>query len=76
MNEVIVRLMPLPVGVRAFTIPDADGDYNVYLNCRLSAEQQRRSLQHEQLHISRDDFYKDCRATVIERNMAESLQSV
>lgn len=74
MNEIIVRLMPLPAGVRAFTIPDAEGDYNVYLNCCLSAEQQRRSLQHEQLHISRDDFYKDCRASVIERSLAECLR--
>lgn len=65
--------MPLPVGVRAFTIPDAEGDYNVYLNCRLSAEQQRRSLLHEQLHIKRNDFYKDLSACAIERSLASML---
>lgn len=73
MNEVIIRLMPLPVGVRAFTIPDAEGDYNVYLNCRLSLEQQRRSLRHEQMHIARDDFYKDVTACALERSLAASL---
>ena len=65
--------MPLPVGVRAFTLPDADGDYNVYLNSRLSAEQQRRSLQHERMHIARNDFYKDVSACLIEKSLVCSL---
>ena len=73
MNEVIIRLLPLPVGVRAFTIPDAEGDYNVYLNSRLSAEQQRRSLLHEQLHIARNDFYQEASACTIERSLAALL---
>ena len=73
LNEIIIRLMPLPVGVRAFTIPDADGNYNVYLNCRLSAEQQRRSLRHEQMHIERNDFYTEASACAIERSLASLL---
>ena len=70
MNDIIVRLMPLPVGVRAFTLPDSDGDYNIYLNSCLSFEQQRRSLHHEQMHIRRGDFYKDIPASVLERSMS------
>ena len=58
MKEIIIRLMPLPPHVRAFTMPDEQGDYNVYVNAVLSGEQQRRSLQHELRHIRRDDFYK------------------
>ena len=58
MNEVIVREIVLPPHVRAFTLPDPQGDYNVYLNSTLSAEQRRRSLQHELGHIRRDDFYR------------------
>ncbi len=73
MNEVIIRLLPLPVGVRAFTIPDAEGDYNVYLNCCLSAEQQQRSLRHEQMHIARNDFYKDATACALERSIMAVL---
>lgn len=72
MNEIIIRLISMPVGVRAFTLPDADGNYNIYINSRLSAEQQRRSLHHEKMHIQRDDFYKDATACAIER----SLQAV
>ncbi|MBE6813725.1 MAG: hypothetical protein E7523_12755 [Ruminococcaceae bacterium] len=73
MNEIIIRLLPMPVGVRAFTIPDSEGDYNVYLNCRLSAEQQRRSLRHEQMHIHRNDFYNETSACAIERTLAALL---
>ncbi len=58
MTEIIVRKIPLPATVRAFTMPDAQGDYNVYINSALSEEQQRRSLLHELTHIRRDDFYR------------------
>lgn len=73
MNEIIVRLLPMPVGVRAFTLPDSEGDYNVYLNCRLSAEQQRRSLRHEKMHILRNDFCREASACAIERSLAALL---
>ena len=58
MEDIIIRLIPLPVHVRAFTMPDAQGDYNVYINVLLSTEQQNISLQHELRHIRRGDFYK------------------
>lgn len=58
MKDIIVREIPLPAHVRAFTLPDGQGDYNVYLNCSLSAEQRQRSLLHELTHIRRDDFYR------------------
>ena len=58
MTEIIVRKIPLPLHVRAFTMPDAQGDYNVYINSVLSEEQQEASLRHELRHIRRDDFYK------------------
>ena len=58
MTEIIVRKIPLPPHVRAFTMPDPQGDYNIYINCALSSEQQQTSLQHELKHIRRDDFYQ------------------
>ena len=58
MTEIIVRMMALPPHVRAFTMPDAQGDYNIYINSALSSEQQKKSLLHELRHIQRDDFYR------------------
>lgn len=74
MNDIVVRLMPLPLHVRAFTVMDAQGDYNVYINESMSFEQRRRSFAHEKRHIERDDFSKDLRATEIER-LAASAES-
>jgi Zn-dependent peptidase ImmA (M78 family) len=66
MNEVFVRFVTLPTAVRAFTMPDEEGDYNIYINTALSDEQKRASLIHEQSHIARDDFYKDMPVRMIE----------
>lgn len=66
MEEVIVRMVDLPAGVRAFTLPDEQGDYNVYVNSALSYEQQQKSLLHERRHIVNGDFYSDKTARDIE----------
>ena len=66
MNEVIVRIISMPLSVRAFTVPDAQGDYNVYLNGLLSDEQRKKSLVHEKEHIRRGDFFKELPVRVIE----------
>ena len=74
MNEnIIVRYIPLPVSVRAFTIPDASGDYNIYINDALSAEQQRKSYEHEALHIKNGDFFRDEDAVEIEKKTRKLL---
>ena len=68
MKEIIVRMVALPPHIRAFTLPDAQGDYNVYLNSCLSVEQRRISFMHELRHIFSDDFYKrDMTAGEIEK---------
>lgn len=74
-NEIFVRKIPLPFGVRAFTLPDAQGDYNVYINERLSYEQQMKSLRHEELHILNGDCYSEKSAVEIERLMPARLIS-
>ena len=69
MNEIFIRALELPLSVRAFTVPDAQGDYNIYVNCALSEEQQKRSVQHETTHIRRGDFFKDAPAVQLEREL-------
>lgn len=67
MENIIIREISLPYSVRAFTVPDEQGDYNVYINSSLSAEQRHRSFLHELRHIKRNDFYKsDMTAAEIE----------
>ena len=57
MDEVIIRLIDMDVpGV---TVLDSDGNYNVYINARLSFEQRKDVLRHELKHIGKEHFYKD-----------------
>ncbi len=68
-ENIYIRKIPLPFSVRAFTLPDAQGDYNIYINERLSSEQQEKSLAHEKKHIQRGDFLKEESALTIENEM-------
>lgn len=69
MKNIIVRLITLPYTVHAFTLPDEQGDYNIYLNSALSSEQQKKSLQHECRHIENGDFYKELQVKLIEAEL-------
>ena len=67
LKEIIVRMMALPPHVRVFTMLDAQGDYNVYINETMTYEQRLRSFAHEKRHIENGDFGSELRATEIER---------
>lgn len=57
MSNIIVRIIDLPCTVRGYTALDDEGDYNIYLNARLSPQQQKNAYNHEMKHISRDDWH-------------------
>ncbi len=55
----IIRKMDLPIGVDGITVLDENGDYNVYLNDRLSYDAQAEAFRHEVEHIKQGHFYKN-----------------
>lgn len=59
MDDVVCRIIELPSRVNAITVVDEDGDYNVYINARLSIEEQRKAYRHEVRHIRKSHFYTD-----------------
>jgi len=59
MDTVIIRIIDLPHGVRGLTVKDEEGDYNVYINGRLSQDQRSIAFYHEIEHIRRGDFYTE-----------------
>lgn len=63
---IFVREIKMPLTIRAFTIPDANGDFNIYINEDLSDAAKRKSLEHEKTHIKRNDFQKDISVKLIE----------
>lgn len=58
MGDIIVRMVTLPLKVKAFTIPD-NGDYVILINASLNQEQQVIAYEHEINHIMNDDFNED-----------------
>lgn len=56
MIDYYVRYIDLPYTIKGMTVQDINGFYNVYINSRLSFEEQRKALKHELEHISRHDF--------------------
>ena len=51
MNDIIVRLVDVPVDVKGIVKEDSNGDYNIYLNARYVLEQQMMTYLHELAHI-------------------------
>ena len=66
MEEIITRLANLPVSVYGYTIRDKDGDYNMYINARMTSEKRVETYKHELEHIRRGDFYRSGSADLIE----------
>ena len=66
-----VRLVDMPVTVKALVHLNEDDTYTVLLNSRLSYEQNVSSYQHEMQHIEHDDLYSIEDADAIERKRHE-----
>lgn len=58
-SNIFVRLVPFPKAVRAVTLPNDDGTFDIYINSNLPEELQRRALNHELEHIRKNHFYND-----------------
>ena len=66
MNDIIVRSEDLPCGTNGVTVVDENGDYNVYINAKLSETEQQRTYRHEVQHIIKNHFYSDKEVKVME----------
>ena len=57
MDAMIIRTIELPWGVKGLTVKDEEGDFNVYINIRLSEDKRIEAFEHELDHIKRGHFY-------------------
>ena len=68
MNDIFIRYTDeLPLSVLGLTKPDSNGDYNVYINSRVSKNKQSEAIHHELKHIWGNDFDRGITATEIEK---------
>lgn len=66
MDEIITKLINLPTKVYGYTVRDKDGDFNIYLNARISHESMVETYKHELDHINGDNFQSRASADLIE----------
>jgi hypothetical protein len=56
MEDIFVRYIALPPKIKGLTVQDSKGNYNIYLNSRLTYEANLETLQHELDHVAENDF--------------------
>lgn len=59
MEQIIIRYIDLPCSSKGYVRRDTEGDYNIYINARLSYDTQQAAIQHEMAHIENGDFDND-----------------
>lgn len=64
--EPVIRIIDLPTSIKATVAHSPDGTPNIYINARLSYEEQRRALKHELAHIHNGDVYNDLSIQAVE----------
>lgn len=64
--EIIVRVVDLPYTAKGFIAPDPDGVYNIYINSRLSFDEQFNTLLHELKHAVSGDCHSDSPVSLLE----------
>jgi len=72
MDAVIVRLIDLPETIHAVTRKDAEGDYNIYINAKLSADARAAAFRHEVEHIRLGHFYAERPVRDLEREVEDN----
>lgn len=55
--DVFIRLVDFPATVNAVIVPNCDDTYNIYVNSRLSEDEQRIALEHELYHLRREHLW-------------------
>jgi hypothetical protein len=57
LNDVFVRYDEhLPYCINGCVREDPNGDYNIYINPRLSFDMQQETISHELRHVQSEDF--------------------
>ena len=72
-EDIVVRVVDLPCGVRGFTIMDEDGRYNIYINAKLNSFMRRKAFEHEMEHIHRGDWQTDLPIWLVEQIVRKAV---
>lgn len=70
MDDVFIRLVTFPsLTTESACVTDPDGNYNIYIDERLSDETKKRKLEHELTHAKQNHFADDIVVSDIEEKL-------
>lgn len=59
MGDIFIRYTTgMPASIKAYTLTDSDGNYNVYVNTALNSIRQQEAIEHEMRHIEGGHFFR------------------
>lgn len=68
MDDPEVKLLDFPSSrIKGVAVLTDDGTCMIYINARLSREEQLKVYEHELAHLRRNDFYNELPVTIVER---------
>ena len=73
MDCVIIRLIDMPLNVHGVTRMDTEGDYNIYINARLSEDGRAAAFRHEIEHIRQGHFYSEDPVEILEEKARKAI---
>jgi len=68
MDEIILRYVNLPLTIKGKVMYGEDC-YNIYLNCNLTRENNRKTLLHEIKHIKKNHLFSENSVVLLEREI-------
>ena len=72
MDEVFIKLADFPTNIHGYTVRDCEGDYNIFINSRITREEQILAYNHELKHIQGDDYNTKGSVDLIEIHVHKS----
>ncbi len=73
MGDIFIRYAEgMPASIKAYTLTDCDGNYNVYVNTALNSIRQHEAIKHEILHINGGHFFR-CSSVEKDEQEVESI---
>lgn len=70
-NDVYISVVQtLPINIHGLITVDCNGNSYIIINGNLSESAQKEALEHELLHLKRNDLYSDEPAHLIEKRMS------
>lgn len=73
MDSVIIRVEILPASINGVTVKDDNGDYNIYINARISEDARVEAFRHEVHHIQEGHFYSMDDVREIEATLGKNI---